>query len=288
MASAGTKITDVYHFDENKMIGSGAFSDVVKGTRIKDGEEFAIKIMHKNKLQEEDIKSILNEIEILNRIDHPNVVKLAEMFEDDKNFYMVLELMKGGSLQSRLASLQSASRRLTEPEIYKIIAPIVDAMEYCHSENVVHRDLKPDNILYESEPVEKSILKISDFGFAKFFESSKMLTTLCGSPNYVAPEIISHDHPQYDCKVDCWSLGVILFEFLSGEIPFSKALKTDPKNFKMEELFNEIKSGKYEFNENWADISPDAKDLVSKLLVVDPKKRYTMTQVKEHPWMNKY
>jgi serine/threonine protein kinase len=282
------KIKNFYSFDESKMIGHGAFSEVVRGTHLKTGKEFAIKIMRKTKLKEEDIHSILNEIEVLNRIDHPNVVKLCEIFEDDQNFYMVMELMEGGNLQMRIAQLRDHHKKLSEKEIAQIIYPIVDAMEYCHFNNVVHRDLKPENILYESKAVEKSILKVSDFGFAKFFENQQMLTTLCGSPYYVAPEIISADHPQYDFKVDCWSLGVMLFEFLSGEFPFTKSIKANLQDFNINELFDEIKSGKYEFNENWAEISPEAKDLVSKLLIVDPKKRYSMTQAKDHPWLQKY
>lgn len=99
-------------------------------------------MLSRNKLKEEDILSILNEIEVLNRIDHPNVVKLVEIFEDEKNFYMVLELMRGGSLQSRITSMRDNGQKLSEKEIAMIIYPIVDAMEYCHYNNVVHRDLK--------------------------------------------------------------------------------------------------------------------------------------------------
>lgn len=124
------------------------------------------------------------------------------------------------------------------------------------------------------------MLKVSDFGFAKTFQKTDLFTTVCGSPHYVAPEIIEEKH--YDCKVDCWSLGVMLFELFSDQLPFTVASPDQT------ELFNVIKRGKYEFNENWEGRSQDAKDLVKHLLELDPAKRYSMEQVKEHKWCESF
>lgn len=142
-------------------------------------------------------------MDILSQIDHPNAVKLVEIFDEDGAIYLVLELLAGGELFDRIVEKESYS----EKEASDTIRPVVDAIRYCHSLGIVHRDLKPENLLYESED-EHSCIKITDFGLARFVQN-ELATTACGTPNYVAPEIIKGEG--YGKEVDYWSIGVIIY-----------------------------------------------------------------------------
>lgn len=214
----------------------------------------------------------MQEIEILDKLDHPNVVKLLELYDGKDHFYMVFELMTGGQLYSKFLE-----KNFSEYEIVQILRPLIDALRYCHSLGIAHRDLKPENLLFENdEPT--ATLKISDFGFARF-SSNNLMSTLCGSPIFIAPEIISNE--QYGCAVDCWSMGVIIYLLLSGEAPF--------KGESHENLFKLIKKAEFSFpKEQWDGISLEAKDLIKRLLVVNYGKRLTAQQILDHEWFTKY
>jgi calcium/calmodulin-dependent protein kinase I len=159
----------------------------------------------------------------------------------------------------------------------KIMAPVFDAVIYCHDRDIIHRDIKPENLLLSGKDLNDSIIKISDFGLARYINTEELATTTCGTPGYVAPEILNKK--PYDHRCDFWSLAVVLFIMLSGTPPFYHE-----DNF---ELFEIIKSGKYDFEAPaWKLISNEAKDLIKRLLITDPDKRITAEEIKNHPWIN--
>jgi calcium/calmodulin-dependent protein kinase I len=206
-------------------------------------------------------------------VDHPNIVRVEEYYECNGLVFIVMELMEGGELFDRLVEVE----HYTEKQAVEAFRPLADAIRYCHSMGIVHRDLKPENLLYKTKD-EDSLLKVSDFGFSKFLipKAQEQLFTACGTPTYVAPEIIGNFG--YDAKVDCWSLGVILYVMLCGYPPFY----AEENN----ELFQLIKDCDYEFHmPYWENISDDAKDLIKKLLIADPKKRLSAEEILKHPWI---
>eukprot|EP00828_Plagiopyla_frontata_P013384 TRINITY_DN1790_c0_g1_i9.p1 TRINITY_DN1790_c0_g1~~TRINITY_DN1790_c0_g1_i9.p1 ORF type:complete len:334 (+),score=57.65 TRINITY_DN1790_c0_g1_i9:144-1145(+) len=266
----GEDIKQHYKFD--KQLGEGSFAIVRKGINKKTGQEVAIKIIDKLNLETEDSLALSNEVEILAQIDHPNIVKLIEVFDETAKFYMVMELMTGGELFDRIVDKEKYS----EQEATEVIKPLIDAIAYCHSMGVAHRDLKPENLLYSS-PDKGAILKISDFGLAKVL-STDLMTTACGTPGYIAPEIIKAQG--YDQSVDYWSIGVILYVLLCGFPPFYEDSN--------EKLFEKIQTAAFDFpSPHWDSISDEAKDLIRHLLITDQSKRYTAKQIKEHQWFIK-
>lgn len=265
-------IKDVYNLGQ--AIGSGQYAQVKKAVKQDDNQEYAIKIIDKSKMTPEDVQSLCQEIEILDQIDHPNVVKLLELFDEKNKFYMVFELMQGGELYSRFMQ----KNQFTEVEVVLTLKPIIDALSYCHNLNIAHRDQKPENLLYETDD-PNSCLKIADFGFARCFKEELKMTTFCGSPCYVAPEIL--ENQAYDTKVDVWSLGVIIYLQLCGYPPFMD--ETDEK------LFELIKKAEFSFpSPDWDVISIEAQNQIKKLLVIDPNSRPTAKEILEHPWIVKH
>ncbi|CAD8087970.1 unnamed protein product [Paramecium sonneborni] len=262
-------ITKVYTFE--KTLGEGAFGVVKRAKKKSNGEMYAVKIINKDNLSNEDLQALQTEVEILTQIDHPNVVKLYEIYEDDTNFYMVLELMTGGELFERIVEKDHYS----EKEAAATLRPIIDALSYCHKMGIAHRDLKPENLLYSSKD-PGALLKVSDFGLARFIANDEVMMTQCGTPGYVAPEILSGHG--YSEAIDFWSVGVILYIMLCGFPPFY-----DEDNDK---LFKIIKTGQFSFpSPYWDSISNEAKDLIKGLLTVDPTKRYGTEKILKHPWL---
>jgi len=254
-------------------IGRGGFSVVYHAEKKKNGEEFAVKKIEKKKVEGDDIKLLRREIQIMKKLDHPNILKLFEVYEDDDSFYLVMELVKGKELFDKIVERGMYS----ESDAANIVSQVVSAVEYLHDSGIAHRDLKPENLLVEGEE-EESKVKIADFGFAKSFggETGEKLMTSCGSPGYVAPEILTAE--SYDKSVDMWSVGVILYILLSGYPPFYA--DSAPA------LFKKIMDVKYDFDDSvWDDISDTAKDLIRNLLVKDPNKRYNARQCLEHAWI---
>jgi calcium/calmodulin-dependent protein kinase I len=260
------------YYEIGGKLGTGSFAVVKQATRKADGKQFAIKIIKKSKLNAEELAVVHDEVEIMHKVDHPNCVKLFEMFETSKKLYMVLELLTGGELFDRIVAKGSYS----EKEASALIRDISGAIKYLHSIGVVHRDLKPENLLYLS-PKPDAPIKITDFGLAKIKGSSDtLMSTACGTPGYVAPEVLKNE--PYDRAVDMWSLGVILYILLCGFPPFYHENTS--------QLYKQIKKGEYDFPDPyWTDISAEAKNLVSLLLTVNPKKRITAEGVLAHPWI---
>ena len=206
-------------------------------------------------------------------VTHKNVIKLYEIYDEPKHMHLVMELVTGGELFDRIVKKSS----YTEFEAAVTIRTLCEALSYLHAKNIVHRDLKPENILYASEADDADI-KVADFGLARVVSGKDMMKTACGTPGYVAPEILKNQG--YDSgAVDLWSAGVILYILLCGFPPFYEE--------ELPALFEQILQARYDFPSPWWDkISKPAKDLVNGLLTIDPKKRLTADQVLKDPWIN--
>jgi len=253
------------------LLGEGAFSKVKEVKRTADSRLFAVKIVTKSKLTREDDLALRDEISILRKLDHNHIIKLYDVFDEVEYYYLVTELMRGGELFDRIVT----KTFYNEKEARDVCKILFQALEYCHQRNVAHRDLKPENLLLMSRSNDREI-KIADFGFAKRVTSEHCLLTQCGTPGYVAPEIL-YGVP-YGTKADMWSLGVITYILLGGYPPFIEQ--------NQRELFKKIKRGQYEFHpEYWGGISPEAKNLISKLLNVDPRTRINATEALNTSWI---
>jgi len=264
---------------DKKELGSGNFA-VVKRATLKPGakdvppgmrSECAVKIIDKAKV--EDMNDIQREIEVMEQLKHDNVIKLFEIFDEPKKMMLVMELVTGGELFDRIVSKGS----YTEADAAGVLLQLCDALNYMHEKKIVHRDLKPENILY-STPDEDSPIKVADFGLARVISSKEMMKTACGTPGYVAPEVLKNKG--YDSgAVDMWSTGVILYILLCGFPPFYEE--------ELPALFEQILHARYDFPSPWWDnVSPAAKDLVKGLLTIDPVKRLTAAQVMALPWVS--
>jgi len=233
------------------MLGQGAFGEVRKCLHRDTKATRAVKLIKKESMSSEEEQSFKHEISILKKLDHPNILKLYEVFEDDKRYYLVTEMCKGGELFDEIV----LKVQFSEKEAATIIQQILQAVAYCHDNGIVHRDLKPENALIDKEM--NNTLKIIDFGTAVKFDIGKeLLNTTHGTSYYIAPEVLSKS---YDEKCDVWSLGVILYILLSGKPPF------DGEND--EEIIERVKIGKYSLTGGtWQVISSDAKALIKKML----------------------
>lgn len=267
--------TNVRKFSQCYMLarelGSGAFSVVKLAVNLETSEKAAVKVIPKKKLSDEDYQSLLTEIEILSSLHHPHIIQLYETFDEGEDFFIVTELVEGGELFDRIVS----KAHYTEKEARDLIKLVLETMAYIHGQGIVHRDLKPENLLLCSE-TDDSNLKIADFGFAKRIKDLLPKETACGTPGYVAPEILRGD--KYGAEVDIWSLGVICYVLLAGYPPF---YDEDQKR-----LFRKIKEGRYHFHEDyWSNTSPEAINMIQMMLCVDQSKRWTAEQLLKHPWL---
>ncbi|XP_017908951.1 PREDICTED: ribosomal protein S6 kinase alpha-2 isoform X3 [Capra hircus] len=261
--------TDGYEIKED--IGVGSFSVCKRCVHKATDAEYAVKIIDKSKRDPSE------EIEILLRYgQHPNIITLKDVYDDGKFVYLVTELMRGGELLDRILR----QRYFSEREASAVLCTITKTMDYLHSQGVVHRDLKPSNILYVDESGNPESIRICDFGFAKQLRAENgLLMTPCYTANFVAPEVLKRQG--YDAACDIWSLGILLYTMLAGFTPFANGPDDTP-----EDILARIGSGKYALSGgNWDSISDAAKDVVSKMLHVDPHQRLTAVQVLKHPWI---
>ncbi|XP_056140629.1 serine/threonine-protein kinase DCLK1a isoform X1 [Lampris incognitus] len=254
-----------------RMLGDGNFAVVRECVEHSTGREYALKIINKGKCRGKE-HMIQNEVAILRRVKHPNVVLLIEEVDTYSELYLVMELVKGGDLFDAITS----TNRYTERDASCMLYNLANAIKYLHSLNIVHRDIKPENLLvYEHADGSKS-LKLGDFGLATVVDGP--LYTVCGTPTYVAPEIIAETG--YGLKVDIWAAGVITYILLCGFPPFRGS--SDDQ----EVLFDQILMGQLEFPlPYWDNISDTAKELIRSMLEVEVDQRYTALQVLEHPWV---
>ena len=253
---------DISNYVFQKDIGEGNFGKVKLGIFKPTGEEFAIKILNKNKIKIKMKNSIFKENEIITRFNHINVVYVFHILEDVQNYYIIMEYCKHGELFDYIVKKE----KLSEEESSIFFYQLINGIEYIHSKGISHRDLKPENLLL----AENNILKIIDFGLSHEFEGDELLKTKCGSPSYAAPEIICC--PFYDgFKVDIWCSGIILYAMLCGYLPF----EGDNNNL----LFQNILNCDPEFPEFLSDLS---KDIIIQILNPDPDARITIDEIKKH------
>jgi calcium/calmodulin-dependent protein kinase I len=267
------------YYDIGETLGKGSFAVVKKGMPKEGGPPVAVKIVDKKDAQFDEA-SLQQEIAIMRKVVHPNCIRLVEVFDEKAKMYIVVELVTGGELFDRIINRGHYS----EKDAATLMCEVATAIDYLHSLGIVHRDLKPENLLYssgdEGSP-DYNVIKVADFGLAKVLTGGAKdggMSTTCGTPGYVAPEVLEQNARGYGPEVDAWSLGVILYILLCGFPPFY-----DESNAV---LFQLIKKGSYTFpSPYWDDVSESAKDLVHKLLTVDPKKRATVKDVLSHPWV---
>ncbi|XP_050490967.1 calcium/calmodulin-dependent protein kinase type 1-like isoform X5 [Bombus huntii] len=280
-------VEDKYILKE--LLGTGAFSEVrLAESKEKPGQMFAVKIIDKKALKGKE-DSLENEIRVLRRLTHPNIVQLLETFEDKHKVYLVMELVTGGELFDRIVEKGS----YTEKDASGLIRQVLEAVDYMHDQGVVHRDLKPENLLYYN-PDEDSKIMISDFGLSKM-EDSGIMATACGTPGYVAPEVLAQK--PYGKAVDVWSIGVISYILLCGYPPFydendanlfAQILKGIILVFVCCYIHASVTViGEFEFDSPyWDDISESAKDFIHKLMCVNVEERFSCKQALAHPWIS--
>lgn len=248
-----------------KTLGIGSFGKVKIAEHVLTGHKVAIKVLNRRKIKSLDMEEkVRREIKILRLFMHPHIIRLYEVVETHSDIYVVMEYVKSGELFDYIVE----KGRLSDDEARRFFQQIISGVEYCHRNLVVHRDLKPENLLLDSQ----LNIKIVDFGLSNVMRDGHFLRTSCGSPNYAAPEVISgklYSGPE----VDVWSCGVILYALLCGTLPFDDA--------SIPNLFKKIKSGLYTLPSH---LSPGARDLIPRMLVVDPVRRANISEIRQHPW----
>ncbi|GFP91758.1 snf1-related protein kinase catalytic subunit alpha kin10 [Phtheirospermum japonicum] len=252
-----------------KTLGIGSFGKVKIAEHALTGHKVAVKILNRKKIKNMDMEEkVRREIKILRLFMHPHIIRLYEVVETHSDIYVVMEYVKSGELFDYIVE----KGRLYEDEARMFFQQIISGVEYCHRNMVVHRDLKPENLLLDS----KHNVKIADFGLSNIMRDGHFLKTSCGSPNYAAPEVISgklYAGPE----VDVWSCGVILYALLCGTLPF------DDEN--IPNLFKKIKGGIYTLPSH---LSASARDLIPRMLIVDPMKRMTIPEIRTHSWFTSH
>jgi len=262
------------YYNQIKKLGEGSYGQVWKVEHIQSGLLRAMKRIKKNQKSKRDNEmDILNEIDILKKIDHPNIVRIFEFFNTEDGYYLITEYFSGGELFKEIVSKAPFSEAIAGNIMFQIFS----AVNYCHNMNIMHRDLKPENILIERKVDDKYLIKIIDFGTAKLHEKNKSEKKVIGSSYYIAPEVL---YECYNLKCDLWSCGVILYILLSGRAPFSHKNDTI--------ILEKIKLGKYNMDiKEFKEISDECKDLITKLLEKNPKKRLSASEALNHEWFKK-
>lgn len=259
----------------DKVLGEGTYGVVFKAKDKTTGEEVAIKRIPRSKIR--NYQRFLNEITALKTLDHPNVIKLFEIFEDEDDVYLVQELCTGGELFDYIVNREF----LTEHQAAEIFRQVLHSVMYCHKNAIAHRDLKPENYMFKSDE-EGSNLKLIDFGLStSYFKSNGVgeakftrMTTRAGTAFFMAPEVLESN---YSNACDMWSCGVILYVMLCGYPPFDGDTE--------EEILLNVQRGEYDFDDEvWDKVSPEAKDLIQKLLVPE-NERLSPKEALEHPWL---
>jgi len=267
--------TDIHkYYDFGRVVGHGHFGTVREGTRKSDPAfVVAVKTIPKDKIMGE-VTILRRELELLQLLDHPNIIKFYETYEDDRAFHLVLELCRGGDLFDFVISQGQCSEAVAAALMAKMFA----AVHYMHSIHICHRDLKPENFLFETKD-SRSEIKIIDFGLAnKFGDDESNMHTIVGSPYYVAPEVLKGNY-HHEC--DIWSMGVILYVLLAGFPPFQGDNAHD--------VFQEISNCKYSMDmDEFKEASAEVKDLISRLLVLEPEQRPSIPEILQHRWFTLY
>jgi len=271
----GVRFRDFY--DISGKLGDGDFSKVFLGIHRNSGQDYAVKQVPRRKMVWEKRNIFEEEIAHLKMVrGGPSIAQLFDVYEEEEQSYLVLEFMRGGELFDRIMDMPD----FTEKDARDCTRCMLEALAFMHEKRIVHRDVKPENLLLISDEDARLVIKICDFGFAKKCSSVNSCRTLCGTPGYLAPEILEL-YPAYDCPSDIWSVGCILFLLLGSYFPF------DDEETNEDQIFERTRNGIYNFYpEFWSTISKGAKDLVSMMLTVNPNKRISANAALEHEWVN--
>ncbi|XP_069081067.1 serine/threonine-protein kinase SIK3 isoform X3 [Pleurodeles waltl] len=261
----GPGLARIGYYELERTIGKGNFAVVKLATHIVTRAKVAIKIIDKTQLDEENLKKIFREVQIMKTLCHPHIIRLHQVMETERVIYLVTEYASGGEIFDHLV----AHGRMAEKEARRKFKQIVAAVHFCHCRNIVHRDLKAENLLLDAN----LNIKIADFGFSNLFSPGQLLKTWCGSPPYAAPELF--EGKEYDGpKVDIWSLGVVLYVLVCGALPFDGST--------LQNLRARVLSGKFRIP---FFMSTECEHLIRHMLVLDPTKRLSMEQICKHKWM---
>uniref|UniRef100_A0A8D8Q9L8 non-specific serine/threonine protein kinase n=1 Tax=Cacopsylla melanoneura TaxID=428564 RepID=A0A8D8Q9L8_9HEMI len=253
----------LYELEET--LGKGNFAVVKLATHVITKTKVAIKIIDKKRLDERNLRKLFREVDIMSHLDHTHIIKLFQVMETTNNLYLVTEYARGGEIFSHLLTIG----QMSEKEASRLFRQILSAVAYCHANNVVHRDIKAENLLFD----ENGDIKLADFGFSNYFTPGHMLTTWCGSPPYAAPELFGGR--EYDgTKSDVWSLGVVLYVMVTAQLPFDGP---NLATLKQRILFGKFRIPFY--------MSAECEHLIRNMLVLDPTRRLTLTQISNHKWL---
>uniref|UniRef100_A0A8C7JQ75 calcium/calmodulin-dependent protein kinase n=1 Tax=Oncorhynchus kisutch TaxID=8019 RepID=A0A8C7JQ75_ONCKI len=265
-----TRFTDEYNLYEE--LGKGAFSIVKRCMRISSGQEYAAKIINTKKLSARDHQKLEREARICRLLKHPNIVRLHDSISEEGFHYLVFDLVTGGELFEDIVAREYYS----EADASQCIQQILESVNHCHQSGIVHRDMKPENLLLASK-LKGAAVKLADFGLAIEVQGDQQAWFgFAGTPGYLSPEVLRKD--PYGKPVDMWACGVILYILLVGYPPF-----WDEDQHR---LYQQIKAGAYDFpSPEWDTVTPEAKDLINKMLTINPVKRVTATDALKHPWI---
>jgi len=255
-----------------QQFGTGSFSVVHEAVQKQSTEEVAVKVVDRRDLHPADAVALQDEIVALKELAScPYIVELYDVFEEPDTTFLVMEKMRGGDLIERIIK----KAHYTEADAKAVCKNLLLGVQYCHSKSIANRNLKPENLLLSSKGSDTDV-KISDFGYAKKVLYPNSLRTQCGTEGYTAPEILKH-RPEYDVGCDMWSLGVVLYILIGGYRPF-RGTGT--------EIMRHIRYGEYEFHSRyWSHVSNEAKDLICRMMTVDPSKRITASEALESDWI---
>jgi serine/threonine protein kinase len=262
-------VKQIGEFQLMERIGEGAYAKVRKAVHVKTKEIYAVKIIDREKLIDvHQTRQVEREIQVMLQMNHPGLIQLQTVLETPERWYMVLEYASGGELFEMLTT----KGPFDEDTARNYFHQLVDAIDYMHERRAAHRDLKPENILFDHQ----GRLKVADFGFSIVANSQiGQLRSKCGTPSYAAPELFNPDS-YAGPPADIWSMGVVLFAMLTGRLPFEGRT--------VDQLAEAIKRGNVKYPTN---MPSDAVDLLRNIFVVDPAKRYRMSQIRDHPWFAK-
>ncbi|KAM4726495.1 LOW QUALITY PROTEIN: calcium/calmodulin-dependent protein kinase type II subunit alpha [Anableps anableps] len=266
-----TRFSDEYQLYEE--LGKGAFSVVRRCVKVLSGQEYAAKIINTKKLSARDHQKLDREARICRLLKHPNIVRLHDSISEEAHHYLIFDLVTGGELFEDIVAREYYS----EADASHCIQQILEAVLHCHQMGVVHRDLKPENLLLASKS-KGAAVKLADFGLAIEVEGDQQAWFgFAGTPGYLSPEVLRKD--PYGKAVDLWACGVILYILLVGYPPF-----WDEDQHR---LYQQIKAGAYDFpSPEWDTVTPEAKDLINKMLTINPAKRITAAEALKHPWIS--
>eukprot|EP01105_Mastigella_eilhardi_P005345 TRINITY_DN1707_c0_g1_i1.p1 TRINITY_DN1707_c0_g1~~TRINITY_DN1707_c0_g1_i1.p1 ORF type:complete len:709 (-),score=191.94 TRINITY_DN1707_c0_g1_i1:76-2202(-) len=259
------KVYQIGDYVLEKTLGQGQFGKVKLGTHVPTQRKVAVKIMNKSRVTGDTMNMVKREIGIMKQMSHPYIIQLYQVIETKDQLFLVMEHASGGEVMDLILTHGC----LREDQARKLFRQAAEAVAFCHSQKTVHRDLKAENLLLDAN----MNIKLIDFGLSNWFVPGKKLSTFCGSPTYASPELVQR-HPYFGPEVDCWALGVLLYVFVCGVLPF------DGNSFY--ELYNNIIEAKYNLP---ATVSPQCKDLIQKILVPNIANRYKIEQILTHPWV---